>query len=66
MNAAGLALVIAGIWVVAQVTAGDALQRLGIVASTAPAAPANVDPKSGVPNQNPSLPYLYAPGGGIL
>lgn len=36
MNAGGILLVIAGIWVIAQVTSGKALDRLGI---THPAEP---------------------------
>jgi hypothetical protein len=31
VNAAGLVLIIAGVWVVAQVTAGNALARLKVV-----------------------------------
>lgn len=31
MNAAGLVLIIAGIWVLTQVLAGDALKRLGVI-----------------------------------
>lgn len=34
MNASGVVLVIAGVWVVAQVLRGDALQRLGILGET--------------------------------
>lgn len=31
MNASGIFLVVAGVWVLAQVLRGEALQRLGIV-----------------------------------
>jgi hypothetical protein len=31
MNAAGAVLIIAGVWVLSQVLAGDALNRLGIL-----------------------------------
>lgn len=31
MRLTGLVIVVAGIWVITQVTAGDALQRLGVV-----------------------------------
>ena len=30
MNAAGLALIVFGVWIIAQVTAGNALGRLGL------------------------------------
>ena len=64
MNPAGIALVIAGVWVVAQVTVGNALERLGILTpSVDPAANWNVDPKTGVPNQDPSKPLLRDPRG---
>jgi hypothetical protein len=56
----GILLIVAGIWVVAQVTAGHALQRLGILAE---AGQENADPSTGVPNQNPSLPPMVDPQG---
>lgn len=31
MRLAGLVVVVAGIWIITQVTAGEALQRLGVV-----------------------------------
>lgn len=31
MNAAGIVLIIAGVWVLAQVLGGDALNRLGVL-----------------------------------
>lgn len=56
MNPAGLVLIIAGLWVTAQVTAGNALQRLNIVK---PPAAAGGGGASIVP---PNL-GQYAPGG---
>lgn len=60
----GFALVLAGAWLVTQVVAGDALARLGIAGQLG-ADEYNVDPKSGVPNQNPHLPYLRDPKGRV-
>lgn len=34
MNASGVVLVVAGVWVIAQVLRGNALQRLGILGET--------------------------------
>ena len=66
MNPSGILLVIAGFWVGAQVLGGDALQRLGIVASSGSSQPApNVDPGTGVPNQDPSKPFLTDPRGRV-
>ncbi|MBM7510042.1 hypothetical protein JOE61_003856 [Nocardioides salarius] len=31
MRLAGLVIVVAGVWIITQVTAGEALQRLGVV-----------------------------------
>lgn len=58
----GFALVLAGAWLITQVVAGDALARLGVAGELA-ADEYNVDPKSGVPNQNPHLPLLRDPNG---
>ena len=55
MNPAGLVLIIAGLWVTAQVTAGNALQRLNIVKPPAPDG-------GGSPIVPPNL-GQYAPGG---
>lgn len=38
MNPGGVVLVIAGVWVLCQVLGGDALNRLGLVSTEAPAA----------------------------
>lgn len=66
MNPSGILLVLAGFWVGAQVLGGDALQRLGITGDTTAAAPpANVDPDTGVPNQDPSKPFLTDPKGRV-
>ena len=64
MNPSGILLVIFGFWVGAQVLGGDALQRLNLTgtADTTQAAP-NVDPKTHVPNLDPSKPYLTDPNG---
>ena len=56
MKASGILMVIIGAWVVAQVTMGGGLQRIGILSDTEVAV--NVDPKTGIPNQDPSLPLL--------
>jgi hypothetical protein len=60
---AGIVLVIAGIWVAAQVLGGDALQRTGVIASDQSTANWNVDPNTGVPNQDPNKPLLRDPQG---
>lgn len=57
----GLLLIIAGVWVGTQVLGGDALKRLGIRTATRPSS-ANVDPKTGVPNQDPTKPLITTPG----
>jgi hypothetical protein len=49
--------------VVAQVAVGDALQRLGILEASGSSASANVDPKTGIPNQDPDKPLLRDPQG---
>jgi len=64
----GILLVIAGAWVVTQVLAGNALQRLLIISGGEPAPDPSIDPRSGrkwnvdpgtgVPNQDPTKPYL--------
>jgi hypothetical protein len=64
----GILLVLAGVWIATQVLAGNALQRLVIIRGGEPASdpsidprsgqPWNRDPKTGVPNQDPTKPYL--------
>ncbi len=56
MNPAGILLVVAGTWVIAQVFAGDALRRLNII----PRSEDNSSPPSFDP-QNPSRPGLPDP-----
>lgn len=49
MRPGGLLLVIAGVWVLTQVLAGDALQRLGLIEKTEPADDAPASPGPGFP-----------------
>lgn len=64
MSPNGVVLIIAGVWIVAQVTIGNALQRLGIVEGEEKPAPApNVSPETGVPNTDPSKPIIRDPKG---
>lgn len=59
MNPAGFVLIIAGIWVVSQVFAGNALQRMNIITPEEAATANPIDPLTpylpGGP-QNPVLP----------
>lgn len=54
MNPGGLALMILGAWVIAQVTVGDALGRLGIIHDSNTPAPAT-PPAAPKPNPSPWL-----------
>jgi len=47
MNAGGVLLIIAGVWVMTQVLGGKALERLGLTGQSAPADDGNV----GVPDR---------------
>ena len=50
----GLALIVAGVWVAAQVTVGNALGRLGVIDDSAP--PAAGDAPVDVPSLGGSIP----------
>jgi hypothetical protein len=60
----GVLLILAGGWIGAQILGGGALKRLGIVTGT-PTQTYNVDPDTGVPNQDPSLPMVRDGAGNI-
>lgn len=61
----GVLMLLVGGWIGCQVLGGKALERLGIVKGAGPATVYNVDPDTGVPNQDPDLPLMRDGAGNI-
>lgn len=60
----GVLVAVAGVWALCQVFGGNALVRLGVL-DPEKDANWNVDPGTGVPNQDPKKPLLRDPQGRV-